>query len=164
VDAFTGLRRNEILALCWSDIDWFNKEIFVSRAISKAKADDGVHKWVWRMSPPKSPKSVRRAAMPENVLRLMAELKQIAPTAGGLVFPDPAAPQRSIDPDLFDSDIFGPVVVRARLAGVRFQLEASAKFEKSMQEAREKREPTGSAVVARDEKQQVRRPRKQAAN
>lgn len=37
LDAFTGLRRNEILALEYADIDWTNKEIVINKAISKTK-------------------------------------------------------------------------------------------------------------------------------
>jgi integrase len=47
MDAFTGLRRNEILVLEFTDIDWFTREVSVSKAISKRPAWDGVHKWEW---------------------------------------------------------------------------------------------------------------------
>jgi len=72
MDAFTGLRRNEILALEFTDIDWFSKEVSVTKAISKTAARDGVHKWQWEIGSPKSPKSVRRVALPETVARRLA--------------------------------------------------------------------------------------------
>lgn len=84
LDSFTGLRRGEILALCYSDIDWFAREIIVSRAISRAKADDGVHKWVWRLGPTKG-KRTRRVGVGEKVLQALAELRQIATDQEGFV-------------------------------------------------------------------------------
>ena len=79
LDAFTGLRRGEILALRFSDIDWFAREIVVSRAISNVTADDGVHKWAWGLGPTKSKRS-RRVGVGEKALRVLAELKQAEPT------------------------------------------------------------------------------------
>jgi len=45
IDGLTDLRRGEVLALQWRGIDWLNCEVLVERAISKAKATDGVHKY-----------------------------------------------------------------------------------------------------------------------
>lgn len=42
LDTFTGLRRNEILAIEYPDIDWTNKEIVINNAVSKTKASVGV--------------------------------------------------------------------------------------------------------------------------
>jgi len=39
--AFAGLRRGELLALHFADIDWTNKEIIVSKAVSRFHATDG---------------------------------------------------------------------------------------------------------------------------
>jgi len=36
LDAMTGLRRAELLALQWRDIDWLNEEVLIQRAICKA--------------------------------------------------------------------------------------------------------------------------------
>jgi integrase len=52
IDAFTRLRRNEILALQYTDIDWTNKEIVINKAISKTKMSDGIRKWEWQMVQP----------------------------------------------------------------------------------------------------------------
>jgi integrase len=42
--AFTGLRRNEVLALRFQDIEWFVNEIRIRHAISKRRGRDGAHK------------------------------------------------------------------------------------------------------------------------
>ena len=75
VDAFTGLRRNEILELQYTDVDWTNKELVVNKAVSKTKVSDGVQKWEWRIGPPKSRKSNRRVAAAEAVLELLRRLQ-----------------------------------------------------------------------------------------
>src|SRR5579862_598570 len=54
LDAFTGLRRGELLALQHTDIDWFVGEIVIARSISIAKGDDGVRKWSWKLGPTKN--------------------------------------------------------------------------------------------------------------
>ena len=82
VDAFTGLRRNEILALQYTDIDWTNKELVINKAVSKTKVSDGVRKWEWRIRPPKSRKSNRRVAAAEAVLELLRHLRADAVSAG----------------------------------------------------------------------------------
>jgi integrase len=46
VDAFTGLRRGEILALRFDDIDWFQREVVINKSLAKHKAVDGMHQWV----------------------------------------------------------------------------------------------------------------------
>ncbi|MGA3100096.1 MAG: tyrosine-type recombinase/integrase [Bryobacteraceae bacterium] len=124
LDAFTGLRRGEILALRYSDIDWFAREIVVNRSVSKVNADDGVHKWAWSLGPTKSKRS-RRVGIGEKALRVLAELKQAAADNEGFVFTPEAAglavsPYTFIDPDYFDASIYGPIVSGAGLAGIRF--------------------------------------------
>jgi integrase len=124
IDAFTGLRRGEILALEFSDIDWFASELVVSRAISKVKGDDGVHKWLWRRGETKNGK-IRRIGIGPKVLRLLADLKQAATDPEGLVFTSEMAGLTGggypfIDPDFFNSSIFGPIGVTAELGDIRF--------------------------------------------
>jgi integrase len=117
VDAFTGLRRNEILALGFTDIDWRNRELLVRRAVSKKLSDDGVRKWLWGMGPPKSQKSFRRVALAESVLELIETMRGEAEDRDGLIFrrPDGSA----IDPDYFDAWIFAPILEKAGLK-IRF--------------------------------------------
>ena len=62
---FTGLRKGEIHALKWSDID--GSLLHVRRSITqKLKGDD-------RETPPKSKKSVRTLQMPSPLLKVLAE-------------------------------------------------------------------------------------------
>jgi integrase len=118
VDAFTGLRRNEILAFEYTDIDWANKELVINKAVSKTKAPDGVRKWAWQIGPPKSRKSNRRVAAPEAVLELLRRLRSGAKDPSGLVFLGPDG--KRVDPDYFDEFIFGRISAHAGLPNIRF--------------------------------------------
>ena len=118
VDAFTGLRRNEILALRYSDIDWTNKELVISKAVSKTKASDGARKWEWQIGQPKSRKSNRRVAAPEAVLEFLRRLRAEAKDPSGLVFVGPDG--KRMDPDYFDEFVFGRISTHAGLSRVRF--------------------------------------------
>jgi len=117
IGAFTGVRRNEALALRFNDILWFDSEILVRHAISKTKVQDGAHKWAWKLGPPKSRKSVRRIAATESVMKLLADLKAGKPE-DAFLFPGDGG--GFIDPDLFDAEIWKPVTTKAKLAGTRF--------------------------------------------
>jgi integrase len=57
LDAMTGLRRGEVLALKWRDIDWLNEEVLVERSICKARANDGAHKYGYGVGTTKTGKS-----------------------------------------------------------------------------------------------------------
>jgi integrase len=84
--AFTGWRRNEGLAREFADVDWFNDEIRIRTAISKERGNDGAHKWQWVIGPPKTKRSVRRVALAESALKMLADLKGLAPAAEGFIF------------------------------------------------------------------------------
>ena len=116
--AVTGLRRGELLALRFEDIDWFQKELVVNKSLSRFTAIDGVHKWRWKVGPTKSKKSTRRVALTENVLHLLSGLKQLSGRSEGLIFADSNG--CFIDPDYFDGHIFGPIRQKADLPNVRF--------------------------------------------
>ena len=118
LDTFTGLRRNEILALEFPDIDWTNKEIVINKAVSKTKTSGGVRKWEWRIGPPKSRKSNRRVAAADAVLELLRRLRSQAKDSSGLIFLGPAG--KRMDPDYFDEFIFRRIAAKAGLPGVRF--------------------------------------------
>jgi integrase len=124
LDSFSGLRRGEILAVWYSDIDWFAREIVVSRAVKKVKAHDGVHKWLWALGPTKG-NQTRRVGIGEKVLGVLAALRQTAADKEGFIFTPQAAGLGGsryafIDPDYFDEYLYGPIAAAAGLAGVRF--------------------------------------------
>jgi integrase len=116
--AFTGLRRNEVLAVQFGDVDWFNRELRVQHAISKRKGTDGAHKWEWWVGPPKSKKSVRRLHLTESAIKLLADLKSLASKGDGFVFA--GAKGEFIDPDKFDAEVWSAVTGRAEMPGTRF--------------------------------------------
>lgn len=118
LDAHTGLRRNEILALQFTDVDWKTQELVIQKAVSKQAAEDEVRKWLWTIGSPKSAKSVRRVALPDDVLADLYRLRESADDPSGLIFRRQDGSM--IEPDYFDVWIFAPVVKRAGLKGVRF--------------------------------------------
>src|SRR5262245_33344515 len=76
--AFAGIRRGELLALCFEDIDWFQRELVINKSLAKCRATDGIHKWTWKVGPPKSKSSRRRVALTNNVLQFLSNLKQFS--------------------------------------------------------------------------------------
>ncbi|MFN8009040.1 MAG: site-specific integrase [Terriglobia bacterium] len=116
--AFAGVRRGELLALCFENIDWFQKELIINRSLAKCRATDGVHKWAWRVSAPKTKTSKRRVALTNNVLQFLSNLKQFSGKSEGLIFSDNEG--KPIDPDKFDEDIFAAIRGKAGLTSVRF--------------------------------------------
>jgi integrase len=78
LEVTTGLRRSEILALQWRDIDWLNGELSVQRAVCKARATDGTHRWAWVIGSPKSKNAYRRVGLPRMVLDSLRNLRPMA--------------------------------------------------------------------------------------
>jgi integrase len=115
--AYTGLRRGELLALTFQDVDFLNKELLVTKAISRAPARDGVHRWEWRISHTKSRKSRRRVALNDEVLKTITTLREASADHEGLMFCSSTG--KPIDPDVFD-EIFDEVRRKAELKDVRF--------------------------------------------
>jgi len=115
--AFTGPRRNEALALHFTDIEWFSNEVIVRHAISKRRGRDGAHKWEWHLGPPKSRKSLRRIAATESVMKMLADLK-VGKDEREFIFPGDCA--GFIDPDKFDAEIWKSIAARAGMPGTRF--------------------------------------------
>jgi integrase len=114
--AFTGLRRGELLALHFTDVDWSNKEILVSKALSKFPAKDGVHRWEWRIGQTKTKRSVRRVALSEDILRYLSQIRQAVKDPNGLIF---SKDGNLLDPDVFDS-LFAEVRKSASEPRIRF--------------------------------------------
>ncbi len=115
--AFTGVRRNEALALRFDDIEWFANEVSVRHAISKRRRKDGGHKWEWHVGAPKSRKSARRIAATESVMKMLAELK-VGKLGGAFLFPGNC--NGFIDPDMFDAEVWKPVARKAKMESTRF--------------------------------------------
>jgi len=116
--AFTGIRRGELLALRFDDIDWFQKELTINKSLGKCLATDGVHKWIWKVGPTKSKRSNRRVALTNNVIQFLSKLKQFSGKSAGLIFSNRDGAH--IDPDYFDDHIFDPIRKKAGLNDVRF--------------------------------------------
>ena len=70
----TGLRRGELLALQWKDIDWLQSEVVVERSISKQKATDGVHKCQRAVGPTKTGQ-VPTVGIPSTLLTALQALR-----------------------------------------------------------------------------------------
>ena len=115
--AFTGLRRGELLALLFTDIDWSNKEIIVTKALTRFPAKDGVHRWRWEIGPPKTKRSVRRVVLSDDILLYLTRMRNSAPNPIGLLFPDKNG--KPLDPDFFDS-LFAKIKKSAGLKEIRF--------------------------------------------
>jgi len=115
--AFTGVRRNEALALRFNDIEWFSNEVNVRHAISKRRGRDGAHKWEWHVGLPKSRKSQRRISATESVMKMLADLK-VGKADDAFLFPGDCS--GFIDPDKFDAEIWKPITAKAGLAVTRF--------------------------------------------
>ena len=115
--AFTGVRRNEALALRFDDIEWFSNEVSVRHAISKRRRKDGGHKWEWHVGPPKSRRSARRISATESVMKLLAELK-VGKPGGAFLFSGSC--NGFIDPDMFDAEVWKPVARKAEMEATRF--------------------------------------------
>lgn len=65
----TGLRRGELLALRWQDVDLENGRIFVNRTVARVKDENGPTKTKLEYQPPKTEKSKASVPIPEDVLR-----------------------------------------------------------------------------------------------
>jgi integrase len=116
--AFTGVRRGELLALRFEDIDWFQKELIINKSLGKCPATDGIHKWIWKVGPTKSKRSNRRVALTNNVIQFLSKLKQFSGKSEDLIFSNDDSTR--IDPDYFDEHIFEPIRKKAGLNSVRF--------------------------------------------
>ncbi len=114
--AYTGLRRGEILALRYDDVDWMNSEIRIRNAISRERSRDGAHKWAWAVGETKSKKGRRRISIPQTVLKTLSERRALV--GGEFIFP--AASGSFIDPDVFGSEIWAPIAKHANMPDTRF--------------------------------------------
>ena len=105
---YAGLRRGEICALRWDDIDWGNGthgRIWVRRAIS-----GGI------VTTPKTKGSVRMVDVPHALVTNLETYK--ATQTKGALYLFPTAEGTPMDPDNLNKRIFVPLVQRAKLPGV----------------------------------------------
>ena len=65
-ELMTGLRRGELLALLWTDLDVENMTISVSKQVNRINGELVV-------SQPKTPNSIRRLAIPQRAVELLVE-------------------------------------------------------------------------------------------
>ena len=81
LDITTGLRRGEILALRWKNVDWNNGELLIDSAIKKIKSTDGAHQWGWKIGTTKGGRSRRVGLAPialEALRLLRASLQNVS--------------------------------------------------------------------------------------
>ena len=117
----TGMRRSEVLALQWGDIDWPSSVVYVRRSIFwyTLKELDGAHVSRWRFMEPKSKRSMRALVMSPN-LREALELHRLSAPVNphDLVFCTKEG--SPIDPRNLIEREFWPALSRAGLRRVRF--------------------------------------------
>jgi integrase len=108
LDIVTGLRRGEVLALKWKDLDWINREIIIERAIGKIRATDGAHKYAWAVGPTKSGRQ-RRVGVPPVVIQALEMLRSSSThrDAEDFIFTRDGS---FIDPEYFSKWIALPLV------------------------------------------------------
>jgi integrase len=115
--AHTGMRRGEVLAVSFSDVDWEQKELLVSKGLSKSRTKEKLRRWRWRLGPPKSRRSRRRIGLDEEVIKVLRTLRDSAPDPDSFIFCK--SDGTPFDPDYFD-ELFDKIRQKAGLPDVRF--------------------------------------------
>ena len=88
----TGLRRGELLALRWEDLDVQNRTLSINKSVARQSG-----KLV--ISTPKTPNSIRTVLLPEDTAKLLVEEHEKHP-ANPYLFPSPRTGE-TWDPDGF---------------------------------------------------------------
>jgi len=88
----TGLRRGELLALRWEDLDVQNRTLSINKSVARQNG-----KLV--ISTPKTPNSIRTVLLPEDTVKLLVEEHERHP-ANPYLFPSPRTGE-TWDPDGF---------------------------------------------------------------
>ena len=110
VAVFTGLRRGELIALKWGDVDWEAGRLSVRRSL-----------WKGRYMDPKSRRSIRRVDLAPQVLEALREAR---PDGNGdsikdqLIFS--SSNGQPLEPDNLIKRRFLPALERAELPRIRF--------------------------------------------
>lgn len=110
--AHTGARRGELLGFRYTRINWNTGQLLIDQAVRREKGTDGVHKWVWKLGPPKTRKSVRKVILSPDVLDYLKRMQ--ANSAGSDFIFAGSRPGEFMDPDLLDV-MFAKVRSRANL-------------------------------------------------
>ena len=109
----TGMRRGELAALCWEDIDWKRSRVVVQRSITRG---DGQY---WTSGPPKTKRSrvVVVGASTMAALRRHQERQAFVSRGSKLVFPNRDGGVQSLEPI---TRRFNRAVRDAELPAIRF--------------------------------------------
>jgi len=73
---FTGIRIGELCALKWSDIDFNEGVLRITKTVQRIKSFDGKSRTELVITSPKSGKSVREIPLPDSILTLLSEYRQ----------------------------------------------------------------------------------------
>lgn len=119
VAILTGMRRGELLALQWGDINWPSNVIHVKRSLFWYINDEVEEERRWIFSSPKSRKSIRTVVMSPK-LREALQIHRIngAVNPHDLVFCTKRG--TPLDPDNMIKQQFHPALDRAELRRIRF--------------------------------------------
>jgi len=116
----TGMRRGELLALQWGDLDWHSSRIFVHRGLDwSSRNEAGEGKQRWQFVSPKSKRSERTIEMSPALREALQIHKISAPVSQhDLVFCNNNG--NPLDPDNLVKREFHPLLVTAGLRKIRF--------------------------------------------
>ena len=90
LDLTTGLRRGELVALKWSDLNIQKSELKIRRQYTRIKGELVISK-------PKTPSAIRTIKLTKITMKVLKRYKQGA--CGEWMFPSPKDPNRPIDPE-----------------------------------------------------------------
>ena len=85
----TGLRRGELLALRWEDLNLKTGELYVHQALSRTKAG-------LTLTEPKTKGSIRTVILPPSVLQVLKDYRETVES--DWLFPSPLDPEKPRDP------------------------------------------------------------------
>jgi integrase len=106
----TGVRRGELLALTWADLDWQEARLWVRRSLSK----DGT------LRPPKTRKSIRAVVVVPSLVSALAALRTTSPFQAPTDYVFPSQRGTPLDGDGMVRRHLKPTLRRAGLPDMRF--------------------------------------------
>lgn len=102
----TGMRRGELLALTWNDVDFDRKLIRVNKSLNHDKVEET-----------KTKNSIRNVCVPENLITVLKEWKRKAPK-GNVIFCNSVGTY--LDPNNMVKRYFKPCLAKANIKDIRF--------------------------------------------